>query len=1263
MTLLRDLVELPEQVTRGDFVLELSKGVTEPDSTIRDYVVTPQLRDRFYDALTFIKGAVEGRKSRGTYLDGSFGSGKSHFMAMLHLLLQGNLQARSVPELAKVVTQHDPWMQGKKFLLVPYHMIGATTLEEAIFGGYVRHVHKLHPNAATPAVFQAQELVANADQLRAQLGDDKFFDTLNQSKGGDADGWGDLGVSWSAQRYDAAKTTGPGSSEYGLLSADLIDAFFQSIRRQGDYVRIDEGLAVMSAHAKSLGYDAVILFLDEMILWLASKAGNVEFLTSEVPKISKLVESEAGVRAIPVISFIARQRDLRDLIGEHVTGAQSLNFADQLKFWEGRFGKIALEDTNLPFIAERRVLRAKSPEARTAIDAEFERTAQLRQEVFNALLTSQSDAAAFRRLYPFSPALVETLVAVSSLLQRERTALKIMLQLLVEQKDTLALGQLVPVGDLYDQIAQGDEAFSADMKNHFDTAHRLYRQQLRPMLEESNGITFEEAEALALTDPKRRALINDDRLIKTLLLAALAPAVESLRNLTAPRLAALNHGTIKSPIPGQEASMVLGKLRQWASRVGQIKISDGTAQSTVSIQLSGVDVEGILAKASSQDNLGNRIRLIRSTLLDLLGISESSNLWIEHRFRWRGTERRCKVFFSNIREAEDDTLAESGEEWRFVIDYPLDSESRGPRDDIARLDKFRGDRGGTRTIAWIPSFFSSQSLRAVGQLVLLEHITAENRFNDYVRDLSPVDRESARSILNNKRDALRQQLLVYLGVAYGLQNDPGGVLDGMHSLSPDEHFQSLSPGLDLHVPGETHLGPAMVDLLSQALVHQFPAHPRFEDDLKITKANVQKVLDVVAAALRTKERRIHVEKLDRAVVRQIANPLKLGEMGENHFVAGERWKDHFHRSAARGAGLDQIRVRDLRAWIDEPEAMGLPPLLQDLIILSFAEQTNRACLLHGGPMRPELGRVSDDAVLRQQDLPEESEWQTALELAQSTLGTSGFPTFLSGQGVITFSNLAKEAQSHLVESARQLCAELERRAADFGCKDDAAFDRLVTARDGVKILDIIRSKSDSALIKALAQMKLTAAPDAVGTSLKKAGSVSASLSTCDITAIESAAQLPGNLGEKGVRLRDDLIETFRRNEYAVPFVAKFEAVNHEAIQILTSLVPKASPEEKPAQQSTLPTTLGENRQYTGVRTKSQVSGDDLPGWLPANLHSKVLAQIELIDSSNESRRVTLVVTKNLEAILSGASDARFHAATSRILVPSLGIECPVITEP
>ena len=41
------------------------------------------------------------------------------------------------------------------------------------------------------------------------------------------------------------------------------------------------------------------------------------------------------------------------------------------------------------------------------------------------------------------------------MLQRERTALKVMMQLLVEQQETLKVGDIVPVGDLYDAVAQG----------------------------------------------------------------------------------------------------------------------------------------------------------------------------------------------------------------------------------------------------------------------------------------------------------------------------------------------------------------------------------------------------------------------------------------------------------------------------------------------------------------------------------------------------------------------------------------------------------------------------------------------------------------------------------------------------------------------------------------------------------------------------------------------------------------------------------------
>src|SRR4051812_1011277 len=155
-TLIKDLLDLPEQVNRGDFVLRLTEGVSRPDATIADYVVTPQLERCFDEAMLLIKSAVEGRSSKAAYLHGSFGSGKSHFMAVLHLILQGNTKARGIPELAGVVSKNNGWMDGKKFLLVPYHLIGSKSLESAVLGGYVRHVAKLHPGAPTPGVYRSE---------------------------------------------------------------------------------------------------------------------------------------------------------------------------------------------------------------------------------------------------------------------------------------------------------------------------------------------------------------------------------------------------------------------------------------------------------------------------------------------------------------------------------------------------------------------------------------------------------------------------------------------------------------------------------------------------------------------------------------------------------------------------------------------------------------------------------------------------------------------------------------------------------------------------------------------------------------------------------------------------------------------------------------------------------------------------------------------------------------------------------------------------
>ncbi|WP_372835838.1 DUF6079 family protein, partial [Pontibacterium sp.] len=542
MTLMKDLIDIPEKVQRGDFVLNLSSGLAPEaiDQTLRDYVVTPQLAKSFEDALSFVKSTVDSNQSRqkGAYLHGSFGSGKSHFMAVLNLLLQGNSQARGIPELAPAVAKNDGWLQGKNILLVPYHMIGAASIESGVLGGYAKHIKKLHPDAPVPGFYMSDRLFADAVKQRRLLGDDAFFKAINEgnTSAADDDGWGDVACGWDAVSFEAV-INGQASDEdktslVGALVGTLFGAFADLANTQsGGYITFDEGLRVMTQHAKSLGYDAVILFLDELILWLASRLSDQQFISTEIQKVVKLVEA-SETRALPLVSFIARQRDLREFVGDQYTGAEQEVLSDSLKYWDGRFHTITLEDRNLPVIAEKRLLRPVDESAKSQIAQAFSTTDRIREEAYNILLTNQGDKEMFRALYPFSPALVQALVALSSALQRERTALKVMLMLLVSQRNTLELGNVIPVGDLYDVIASEAEPFSEAMRMHFDNAKNLFERKLIPLLESEHQINFSDLGGMPDSEPRKRAFQNDMRLIKTLLLSALVPEVECFKNLT-----------------------------------------------------------------------------------------------------------------------------------------------------------------------------------------------------------------------------------------------------------------------------------------------------------------------------------------------------------------------------------------------------------------------------------------------------------------------------------------------------------------------------------------------------------------------------------------------------------------------------------------------------------------------------------------------------------------------------------------------------------
>ncbi|MBP7629545.1 MAG: hypothetical protein KA758_03760 [Acidimicrobiales bacterium] len=165
--LLRDVIAIPEVVHKGDLVFRLADGADDPAKTVREYVVTEQLTTAFVDAVKLLRSAVTDHVSKAAYLHGSFGSGKSNFMAVLQLLLDGDVHARAKPELAPVVAELDKGTGA--YLTVPFHLIGADTLESAVFGQYVDHLARVHPDAPPPAVYADEPILANADDLRARV--------------------------------------------------------------------------------------------------------------------------------------------------------------------------------------------------------------------------------------------------------------------------------------------------------------------------------------------------------------------------------------------------------------------------------------------------------------------------------------------------------------------------------------------------------------------------------------------------------------------------------------------------------------------------------------------------------------------------------------------------------------------------------------------------------------------------------------------------------------------------------------------------------------------------------------------------------------------------------------------------------------------------------------------------------------------------------------------------------------------------------------
>lgn len=1106
-TLLRDVLVIPERAGAEDYVLRLTDGVA-PDrvsQTLADYVVTPAIGDAFDLALGLVAEAVRSGTSRGAFLSGSFGSGKSHFMAVLHALLRREPVARAKPELQDVIAKHDPDLTGKAVLPLAFHLLGAESMEAALFAGYIRQIRELHPGAPLPAVHRSDDLLKDAENLRAQMGDDAFFRGLNGADDGPGDDWSTVlgSGTWTPESYAAARAAEPSSESRQQLVTTLVERYFRAFTASATWVDLPTGLSAVAAHAKALGYDAAVLFLDELVLWLAFGVQDHEFFRRESQKLTLLVESATGPRAIPLVSFVARQMDLRRWFAEAGgSGAQQDALDKAFRHQEGRFATVELGDDNLPHVAHQRLLQRRGPDAERVLEDAFRRL-ERRADVWDVLLDGVNtderhrgaDEAAFRLTYPFSPALVSTLRHLASAMQRERTALKVMQSMLVDRRDTLTVDEVVPVGDAFDYVVDGRDALDSHVQARFRAATTLFHDKVRPVIAAKHGVTGDGDGPAGY-----RAEVQ---LAKTLLLAAVAPQVPALKEITASRLASLNHGSIVSPLPGHEVATVLANVKEWARVVPEIHVGSDPRNPVIRVQLSEVDYESVVERVKGEDNEGRRRELLKGLVREALGLADRDPDMYgaqSHTFVWRGSRREIDVVFGNVRDTgwlTDDSFRARPGTWRVVIDHPFDEAGHSAAEDLARLDALTAAGLQERTVVWLPYFLSEERMRDVRRLVVLDWVlggTGE-RWSTYSDHLSETDRVQARAILESQRSGLRESLRRVVQEAYGAAARTAGTLvdDDAH----DRVLISLDRGFAPQNPVGADLAAAFSHLLDQAFTSWYPAHPRFEPgEQEVTARELATVAGYVDKAVAEPDGRVFLEPADRAAVRRVANTLHVGSAGETHFLFGDDrftpWGAELERAAAK-AGVqpqDPVRVGDVRSWLTAlTPPVGLRDEVSDLVVLAWAALRQRAWYSGGGPIpAPRPGAVRADMELRAEPLPSPTDWDTAVRRAASLLGVHG-SGYLTARSVSELDSKVRSAVTPFLAPAPELVQRLEHAGTRLGVPGGA--DRLATARAASDLVQRLHRAGDRVtLVRTLAGTQLPSTDAAAAASLSTAATVS-----------------------------------------------------------------------------------------------------------------------------------------------------------------------------
>ncbi len=966
----------------------------EVKKLVDDYVVTPAVAGELPRILDDMRQVFDRGEEYGRFIHGSFGSGKSHFMTVLSLLIEGTEAAwsKADPTFVQLRPKHRDWLQGANLLVVRLHMLSVrgkdTSLDRAVYEAF---------NAALKrrgkASFEFLNVDGLLDEIRREAAEygDLVWARLSQAN-----------ILGSRAEFDSIAAGGPKGRE--RLARAWIAFKGRDVAQAGIDPRWTEGIRRMGAHAKAQGFGGIVLMIDEFLLWLAEKSGQ-EFVR-EINDLNVVVDHNTGQRPAPVFVFVARQRNLVEFFPDLVDESK---IHEHIDHHAKRFELTRLQDVELRHIVKGRVLRPKLPaEVAAAVAALGAR----HDKILPALLAG-ADHAYLTDVYPFHPALIEMLVDVTSLMQRERSALRLLYELLVVHYPHLPLGEFLPVGSAFDAIfpPSGVEA-SKKVELLQDVHHQYYNRlalAMRQMVDASTD--FDEG--------RRKAL---DQLIKTVLLAEVSPRLKGA-GLTVERLVQLNSVDVDGETFRGRARVAETDLLALSQLVPDLQVAGSGRTAVVRFVLGKVSLGEILQRARSK--AGNQhFAVFWPALKKALGITgskgfEGNGNSGDFDLNWRKTNRRGGLKLGNVREMTYDEFDPPKGTFRVLVDYPWDDAGHSVDEDRLRAASVRKQRGNKYTVCWLPRHMTPNELGVLTEIAAVRFLLSEPGQHELLETLGPNDRAKVLEQASVRESTLNLQLEDLLKELYISHGELVALISDIDGARP---HPTLRENLD-------HITTLLMD-------RQFPQHPPFTAEPK--KADLELLLKWMVDAGESNVS-VQYDEATGRVLKNLGHPLELVNLGQT-------------KATLR---LDTRYIKDVLQRVDRPmtswdpiadhlrETYGLSQPVIDLFLCFLCQRDHRALNeASGEPLSVSIGgSVSVRVKLQRGTLVDAPDWHRLRDLGYHLFTTKRPAAHRSLQAQDRFAGELRSAG----QGRRAILQALHQRLVHLGAEGGARCEEVAKA--------------------------------------------------------------------------------------------------------------------------------------------------------------------------------------------------------------------------